>query len=144
MIAGMTKKPSANVWRVFSFTCDKIKHMIKSPKVKKSVFWITQGIVIAVFLMEGITKIFGLDFQIQNFIRWGYPSWFVYIIGFIETLSAILLLTKYRNIAVTSLLTVMAGAIFTHVSNGEPQMMGLAILMILFLIISSRIKRAAQ
>lgn len=104
-------------------------------------FYLTQGILLLVFLLEGSTKILGLSFQTEGFARWGYPLWFMYLVGTLEILGAIGLTTQYRTWAALGLVGIMLGAIYTHIASGEAPMSGLAILMLALLWISIRLKK---
>ena len=97
----------------------------------------TKTLLSIIFLFEGVTKLLAMDFQIQFFSHWGYPLWFMYVIGLLELLGAIGLwfpkLTLYANIG---LIGIMIGAFYTHVSSGNAIiMMSLAILASFLLII---------
>ncbi|MEK7612101.1 MAG: DoxX family protein [Patescibacteria group bacterium] len=83
-----------------------------------------------IFFVEGVTKLIGLQFQTDFFTAWGYPLWFMYVVGVLELAGALgLLMSKYRLCATIGLLGIMVGAFYTHISrNDPPQMMGLAIL----------------
>ncbi len=98
---------------------------------------VLRSLISLIFFIEGSTKLLGFSFQIQNFTGWGYPLWFMYVVGIVELISAILLWTKFSLYAQVLLLCVMAGAFYTHISHGESvQMMGLAILSTLLILIN--------
>ena len=103
-----------------------------------------QGIVIAVFLFEGITKLTSVEFQVAGFIRWGYPAWLRYLIGVCELLGAVGMMTRLRNWAAAGLTIILLGAIYTHISRGEPQMMGLAVVTVILIIVSTILKKKAN
>jgi putative oxidoreductase len=72
------------------------------------------------FLLFGGMKLTGAQEMVNNFIRWGYPAWFVYVTGLIEVGSALLLWPrKTRLIGALGLVATMLGAIATHLVNGE-------------------------
>ena len=108
---------------------------------QKIAFNIMQGILALVFLAEGFTKLFGVQFQVDAFMRWGYPSWFMYIVGTFEVIGAIGLFTHFRKYAVLGLTALMAGAIYTHLTHGEAKYIGLALLMVILLWVSSWLKK---
>jgi len=37
----------------------------------------------------GTMKLMGVDVLVQNFQRWGYPGWFLYVIGAVEVMGAL-------------------------------------------------------
>lgn len=72
------------------------------------------------FFAAGLSKLVQPDTQIENFVRWGYPSWFVYFTGAIEIGGAALLLVqRWRRYGVGVLVLTMIGAAFTHFQAGE-------------------------
>lgn len=78
-------------------------------------------ILFIMFFGEGLTKLLGLSFQTSAFLAWGYPLWFMYVIGVLEILGAIgLLITPLRLYANIGLILIMMGAFYTHVSSGDP------------------------
>ncbi len=107
---------------------------------------IIRWLIIAIFLAEGITKLLGFGFQVDNFAKWMYPAWFMYVIGIFETSGAIgLMMPKTRLYANIGLLGIMIGAFYTHISRHEPvQMMGLAIITTILLLIHLRTQRRME
>ena len=89
-----------------------------------------------IFSIEGITKLIGLQFQINAFDKWGYPPLFIYVIGTLELIGAIgLLIPKVRIYVNIGLIGIIIGAFYTHISRHDPfRMMGLAIITSLLLI----------
>jgi uncharacterized membrane protein YphA (DoxX/SURF4 family) len=74
----------------------------------------------AMFLFAGGTKLAGLPMHVEHFAHWGYPSWFMYVTGFIETLSAVLvLIPKTRFYGAVLLICTMLGAIATNARANE-------------------------
>lgn len=74
--------------------------------------WAILGALAVGFLFEGIRKLFGKE-NIE-FISWGFPVWFTYVVGTLQTVCALGLM--YRPIVKMSLffLTVITiGAILT-------------------------------
>lgn len=76
------------------------------------------------FIGSGISKLLGAQGQIDNFARWGYPGWFMYLIGGLEVAAALLLLTALvldRLATVGGLLiaVIMLGAFYTRITNNE-------------------------
>lgn len=86
-----------------------------------------------IFLLSGAAKLAGLDFEIQAFQRWGYPIWFMYLVGVIEVSgAAVLMIKQLRALAAAGLSLFMTGAIVTHVLHAEWPMMMLALTIMLF------------
>lgn len=78
------------------------------------------GVLAAVFLLAGVTKLAGLEMHREDFARWGYPLWFMYAVGGFETSAALLLLVPRARFGTGAALIVeMVGAAFTHVAAAE-------------------------
>ena len=72
------------------------------------------------FLTAGGTKLAGVQMHFEQFARWGYPSWFVYVVGLVEVAGAILVLIPATRFYGAALLAInMAGAAFTHARAHE-------------------------
>ncbi|MEM6992078.1 MAG: DoxX family protein [Myxococcota bacterium] len=72
------------------------------------------------FIMSGGMKLTGPDEMVANFARWGYPDFFIYMIGAFELAGGIgLMLPSLAGLAATGLVIIMTGAVFTHVRAGE-------------------------
>jgi uncharacterized membrane protein YphA (DoxX/SURF4 family) len=58
--------------------------------------------------------------MVAEFALFGYPQWFLYVIGALEVLSAIFFLVpRLRPVATGIVLCIMLGAIFSHVTHGQ-------------------------
>jgi len=82
------------------------------------------SIIFAVlFVMSGGFKLAGAEMQAQNFDRWGYPVWFMYLTGVLEIVGAALIfMPKTRFWGGLLLCIIMVGALGTHVMHGEIMM----------------------
>jgi putative oxidoreductase len=80
--------------------------------------WVVTAILALLFALAGTTKLLG---QAEaNFIHWGYPPWFAYLIGIGEVGGAILILIpRTATLAGAGMAAIMAGATFTHVRSSE-------------------------
>ncbi|HSG92942.1 MAG TPA: DoxX family protein [Methylotenera sp.] len=86
-----------------------------------------------IFLLSGAAKLAGLDFEIQAFQRWGYPIWFMYLVGGVEVSGAAMLMIRpLRALAAAGLSLFMTGPIVTHVLHAEWPMMMVALSIMLF------------
>jgi putative oxidoreductase len=94
-------------------------------------------LISVIFAVEGLTKIFAVTFQVNLFNHWGYPLWFMFVIGSLELLGAIgLWIPQLSWLANIGLIGLMIGALYTHLSRGDTfQMMGLAIIATILLCI---------
>ena len=94
-------------------------------KIRNVFAWFLSILLCLAFLLAGIPKLLSVPAWLGRFSNWGYPKWFVLLIGVLEVLGAILLLIpRFATYAVTILTIVMLGAAYTHVANGE----GLAVI----------------
>lgn len=100
--------------------------MTTAPQTRTTPRWQTYAVyaVMALltlgFLLFGGGKLAGQQMNIDNFTRWGYPIWFMYLTGLIEVVGAVLLWPqRTRLIGALLLVGTMLGAILTHVINGE-------------------------
>jgi uncharacterized membrane protein YphA (DoxX/SURF4 family) len=58
--------------------------------------------------------------QVQSFVHWGYPMWFLYLTGFLEVVGGLsLALASTRFVGSLLLGCVMLGAIATHLAFAE-------------------------
>ncbi len=86
-------------------------------KIIKIALWVVLG---GMFIMAGGAKLMGNHSQVEHFALWGYPLWFLYVIGFIEVAGGICLFmpkTQFYGIVVLSL--TMVGAAVTHLVAHE-------------------------
>ncbi|MDP3215741.1 MAG: DoxX family protein [Deltaproteobacteria bacterium] len=87
--------------------------------------WVLSGLLAALFLMAGGSKLAGAERHVQGFEHWGYPQWFRLVVGAAEVTSAVLLLIpRAAFFGAGALVVVMAGAIYTHLlrATGEGAM----------------------
>lgn len=67
------------------------------------------------FLITGIMKLTGAEMVRQGFESWGYPIFFMYIIGLCEVAGAIgLWLRRFSYAAKVCIIILMVGAVLTH------------------------------
>lgn len=76
------------------------------------------------FIGSGLSKLFGSQGQIDNFARWGFPGWFMYLVGSLEVLAALLLLAalflgRLATVGGALLGAIMLGAFYTRFTNNE-------------------------
>ena len=87
---------------------------------KVVLLWMLTAFLTVIFLTAGGTKLAGFPVQADNFARWGYPGWFMYVVGVIETSGAIvLLIPRLAGFAALLLCGTMVGAALTHLMHGE-------------------------
>ena len=80
---------------------------------KNKALWLLTILLGLAFLMSGGMKLTGPEAMIANFARWGYPAWFLYVIGVVEVLAAIsLVVPRLTAYAAAELGGIMVGATF--------------------------------
>jgi putative oxidoreductase len=67
------------------------RHIMESRAGRMAV-WVLSGLLAAMFMFAGMTKLLGAEGDIRDFAAWRYPDWFRLVIGAIEVVSAVLLL----------------------------------------------------
>lgn len=83
-----------------------------------SLFSIITYSLVAIFGLAVLGKLSGK--MKDQYIKWGYPIWFMYALAAGEGLAIAGLFTQYAQYAVYFLLAIMAGAFYTHISHKEP------------------------
>jgi uncharacterized membrane protein YphA (DoxX/SURF4 family) len=109
-----------------------------------SIITMVLGVVMSI---SGITKLIGEAHQVAMFTLVGLPHWFLMLVGTFELVGGILLLVP-RTTPVGSLIlaTIMIGALWAHVAQGEwVSLVPVTVLLTVFLLVfrSSR-TRAVQ
>jgi putative oxidoreductase len=111
--------------------------MTTAPQTRTAPRWQTYALyaVMALltlgFLFFGGTKLTGAQMHVENFTRWGYPAWFLYVTGLIEVVCAILLWPRQtRLIGALGLVATMLGAIATHLVNGEAAFIAMPVVLL--------------
>ncbi|BAU53598.1 DoxX family protein [Mucilaginibacter gotjawali] len=84
------------------------------------IFWVLIAAYVIPGLIFGFKKLTGNKQSVAYFKKWGYPLWFMHILGFTEITGSILMLfntTRIYGIAIFPV--ILAGALYTHVKNKE-------------------------
>lgn len=80
-----------------------------------------------IFLASGLAKLASLEFELVAFERWGYPIWFMSLIGVVEVAGGVgLIIQRFSAAAGAALALMMIGAIGTHVMHSEWGMLAAA------------------
>lgn len=89
-------------------------------KVKNITAWIITALLVFGFIFSGYLKVTGNPEMVNGFKQWGYPWFFMYVIGVAELISAVgLPFRKARPWAALTLIIIMIGAIGTHLLHDE-------------------------
>jgi uncharacterized membrane protein YphA (DoxX/SURF4 family) len=99
--------------------------------------WALCVLIAFVFLMAGLGKLIGRPGMVMEFERIGLGQWFRFFTGLLEVTGAIgVLIPRFSRKAALVLATVMAGAIFAHLTvlSSPPTLP--AVLLVLTLILA--------
>lgn len=103
---------------------------------------VASTLLAVVFLLAGVTKLAGIAMTADQFVVWGYPAWFQYVIGGLETLAGVGFLRRRTRLAASAIVVViMAGAIYTVVREEtamQAAVPAVALLLALFVAKKSR------
>ena len=81
--------------------------------------WALTLLLVLMFFMVGLDK-FTSPGWMERFANWGYPENFLYVIGVLEMLGAVvLLIPRLASYAAGGLIVLMIGATITHLIHGE-------------------------
>lgn len=91
-------------------------------QTKNIVTWTLSILLAFIFFSSGLTKILGVEMQMQNLESWGYPLWAAYPIGIGEVILAIgLLIPKFRKLTLMGIFPWAIVAVITHIQASPPQ-----------------------
>lgn len=94
-------------------------------KTAKTISWILIALLAIGFFGAGLTKLLGVEMQVQNFKSWGYPAWMIYPVGLSEVaIAAALLFFKPKLYVVYGIYPWALVAIATHLQAGQASMIG--------------------
>jgi len=103
---------------------------------KEIAFLAVSGLLTLVFLLAGGSKLSGAQMHVESFARWGYPQWFRVLTGLVEVTCAVgLWVPRVRGLAAIGLVSTMVGAIYTHVTHGDVNMIGVPLALLLVAVI---------
>lgn len=111
--------------------------------VKQSALWTSVILLSIVFVASGVSKLLGSDFATDGFEGWGYPLWFMGLVGLVETAGAVFILlprltfwgASLRFWGAVLLAAVLVGATGTHIMHAEYEMLPAPLLLLALLVI---------
>mgnify|MGYP001801239690 CR=1 FL=1 len=93
---------------------------MKNINWKKVGFYVALGFMSLIFFTSGIGKLISMEDWLVEWDIYGYPLWFMYVIGVLQVVGTVLLwVPKTRIYAAAMFIIIMIGAAFTHVAVGE-------------------------
>lgn len=96
---------------------------------------IARGLLTAVFLVAAGMKFAALPFEVAGFERFGYPLWFMYVIGALQLIGAVMLWSRhFIDLGAMLLAVLMVGAAGSHLHAGDPIMMTLPALVLFIML----------
>jgi uncharacterized membrane protein YphA (DoxX/SURF4 family) len=82
--------------------------------------WTVTTLLAAMFFLSGSAKLAASESMVQSYAVWGYPLWFLYVVGASEVVGALLLFwRRTASLASLALGGIMVGAVGTHLFAGE-------------------------
>ena len=107
--------------------------------------WIVSGILALLFIASGATKLAGLAPHPEQFAHWGYPIWFMYVVGAWEVGGAVgLMVSPMAYFAALFLGVDMAGAVITNIRAGDGARMAFPLALLLLLAYVAYARRGAR
>lgn len=89
---------------------------------RRFLFWLAWALAVVLglsFLASGYPKVIVSTAWVSRFAAWGYPAWFVPVIGVLEMGGAALVLVPRTSVyGALAIGAVMLGATFTHLRTG--------------------------
>jgi putative oxidoreductase len=106
---------------------------------------VLRSLLTVVFLVAAGMKFAAVPFEVEGFARFGYPLWFMYVIGALQLLGAVLLWTRGCVALGAGLLAIlMIGAVGSHLLAGDPILMPLPAFVLLILLSGVTYVRRAE
>jgi len=111
----------------------------------KMVFVRMLTVVLATFfLLAGSIKLDPSPEAVVRFVRWGYPEWFLYLVGAMEMGGAIaLLIPRVAGVGALLLGVIMVGATLTHLLHDEMAAVPVPLVLLALLAFVVYVKRDA-
>ena len=79
------------------------------------IFWVFTAAFVVPGFIFGFKKLFAHRDAVENFKRFGYPLWFMHLLGLAEiTGSTLMLFNATRVYGIAIFPVILAGAIYTH------------------------------
>lgn len=91
-------------------------------EIKTIIFWVLIALLAVPSFYFGYLKLAAKQAKITQFKAWGFPMWFMRVLGLIEILSTIaLVFPETRIYGIISWAIILTGAIYINLKNHEPK-----------------------
>ena len=95
------------------------------------------------FTLMGLPKVLGQGGWAGRFATWGYPPWFVVVVGVAELAGAVMvLIPRLATLGGSLLAVIMLGAVATHLLHGETARVLVPLVMVAVLTIIAWVRRS--
>ncbi len=102
-------------------------------QIMKTGLWFVLGVM---FIIAGGAKLLGEHSQVEHFVQWGYPMWFLYFTGIVEVVGGVcLFIPKTQFYGVVILSITMIGAALTHLRAHEMSAFPVPVVLLVLLIL---------
>jgi len=119
--------------------------MNRGSRKAATALWILTGLLSALYLFAGGTKLMGMQMHVEHFAQWGYPQWFRLFVGAWEVTSAVLLLIPRASFYGAVLLVLaMIGAVYTELFRGQPAMAVTPVILLALVSLIAYLRRPVQ
>jgi len=93
-------------------------------KTKTVIYWTVTGLICLGMFFGGIAQILGADANVQGMKNLGYPLYILPLLGTFKILGVIVVLSPrmllLKEWAYAGYFFLLTGALFSHISSGEP------------------------
>jgi putative oxidoreductase len=91
-------------------------------EIKTIIFWVLVALLAVPSFYFGYLKLMAKPSKITQFKAWGFPMWFMRVLGLMEILSTIaLVFPETRMLGIISWAIILTGAIYVNLKNQEPK-----------------------
>jgi putative oxidoreductase len=91
-------------------------------EIKTIIFWVLVALLAVPSFYFGYLKLTENPTKITQFKAWGFPMWFMRVLGLVEILSTIsLAFPETRLYGIISWVIILTGAIYVNLKNREPK-----------------------
>lgn len=106
---------------------------------------ILRGALTVMFLLAAGMKLTAVPFEVAGFAKFGYPLWFMYLVGVLQLIGAALLWMRgFVGVGASLLTIVMVGAVGSHLRADDPVLMAVPAFVLLVLLAGLAYARRAE